>query len=341
MIWLTWRQFRASAAAVLGALAVAALAMVVTGPQLADLLKTSGESFFDRLETDTLLKQVFVVGTLLTYVVPGVVGAFWGAPMVAREIEAGTHRLVWTQSITRTRWLGTKLAVAAAAAALAGSLGLLLTWWGSPLDEAVRLGFGGDTLFGARIRPELFGSRGLVAVATSVLALVIGVTVGLLIRRTVAAMAVTFVTVATMQLLMPVLVQERLAAPETVTTAITKDNLMFVTGVPDDPETPVGGIEVAMDKPGAWVTAQATVDARGDAVESLPAYVRDCAEGTGANDEDLDACIAKLAADGIQQQIAYHPASQFWVLQWRAAALLVGAAAGLAGFCFWRLRRDL
>ena len=33
------------------------------------------------------------------------IGAFWGAPMVARELETGTHRLVWNQSVTRTRWL--------------------------------------------------------------------------------------------------------------------------------------------------------------------------------------------------------------------------------------------
>ena len=34
---------------------------------------------------------------------------FWGAPLVTRELEAGTHRLVWNQSVTRTRWLATKL----------------------------------------------------------------------------------------------------------------------------------------------------------------------------------------------------------------------------------------
>ena len=42
---------------------------------------------------------------------PAVIGAFWGAPLVARELEAGTHRLVWNQSVTRTRWLATKLGV--------------------------------------------------------------------------------------------------------------------------------------------------------------------------------------------------------------------------------------
>ena len=49
-----------------------------------------------------------------------VVGVFWGAPMIARELEAGTSRLVWTQSVTRTRWLATKLGVAGFGAAVVG-----------------------------------------------------------------------------------------------------------------------------------------------------------------------------------------------------------------------------
>jgi uncharacterized membrane protein len=38
-------------------------------------------------------------------VVPGLVGVFWGAPLIAPELAAGTYRLAWTQSVTRTRWL--------------------------------------------------------------------------------------------------------------------------------------------------------------------------------------------------------------------------------------------
>ena len=37
-----------------------------------------------------------------------VIGVFWGAPLVARELEQGTQRLVWTQSVTRRRWFSTK-----------------------------------------------------------------------------------------------------------------------------------------------------------------------------------------------------------------------------------------
>ena len=51
------------------------------------------------------------LGILLLLVVPAIIGIFWGAPLVARELETGTYRLAWTQSVTRTRWLAVKLAV--------------------------------------------------------------------------------------------------------------------------------------------------------------------------------------------------------------------------------------
>ena len=71
--------------------------------------------------------------------VPGLIGMFWGAPLVAREFETGTFRLAWTQGVTRTRWLAAKLAVAGAAAIAAGELfTLMVNWWSSPIHKAKR-----------------------------------------------------------------------------------------------------------------------------------------------------------------------------------------------------------
>ena len=70
------------------------------------------------------------------YLTPLVIGAFWGAPIIARELEAGTHRLTWNQSVTRTRWLLVKIAIGGGAAMLfAGIAGLLLSWWAGPIDR--------------------------------------------------------------------------------------------------------------------------------------------------------------------------------------------------------------
>ena len=39
---------------------------------------------------------------VLLIILPVLVGLFWGAPLVAREVEHGTHRFVWTQGVGRT-----------------------------------------------------------------------------------------------------------------------------------------------------------------------------------------------------------------------------------------------
>ena len=136
--------------------------------------------------------------------------------MVARELEAGTHRLVWNQSITRTRWLVSKLGIAAIGAVVAGSIGLAMTWWAGPLDDAVLQGYTDNSPFSVpRLWPDVFGSRGVVPIGMAVLALAVGVTAGLVVRRTVAAMALTLATIVAVQILMPVFVQAHLMAPET------------------------------------------------------------------------------------------------------------------------------
>jgi hypothetical protein len=343
MIWLTWRQFRGSAAVVLGALAVAMIALAITGPQLADIFRASGEDFFTNLSTDDTKKAVFMLGTALAYVVPAVVGAFWGAPMVARELEAGTHRLVWSQSITRTRWLVSKLGIAALGAVAAGSIGLAMTWWAGPLDDAVLKGYTDNSPFSVpRLWPDVFGARGVVPIGIAVLALTVGVAAGLVVRRTVAAMAITLAAIVAVQVAMPLFVQSRLMTPESLTTTITSENIrgFMMSGEPDaaDPQIEV---EVASDKAGAWVTENRTLDPTGDPVRYLPAWAEACAPAPQSDPAVVDACWTRLADEGYLQEVQYHPASHFWAMQWRETGLLLGLAALLTGFCFWRIRRDL
>ena len=75
---------------------------------------------------------------VLVIVVPGIIGLFWGAPLVARELEAGTFRLAWTQSVTRTRWLAVEARRRrpGVSMAVAGLLSLMVTWWASPPEPA-------------------------------------------------------------------------------------------------------------------------------------------------------------------------------------------------------------
>ena len=119
---------------------------------------------------------------MMVYAVPALIGIFWGAPLIARELETGTHRLVWNQSVTRTRWLATKLVIVGGAAAVsAGLLSWAVTTWANRIDDAT----------GDRITPLFYGARGIVPIGYAIFAFTLGVTLGMLIRRTVPAMAAT------------------------------------------------------------------------------------------------------------------------------------------------------
>ena len=124
MTWLTWRQFRAQAFTAIAALAVFAVLLAATGPHLASLYATSGISGCRahqlRAPGQQLPQQLYAAGTywvlyllgvVIILLTPALIGLFWGAPLIARELETGTSALAWNQSITRTRWLAVKLAL--------------------------------------------------------------------------------------------------------------------------------------------------------------------------------------------------------------------------------------
>jgi ABC-type transport system involved in multi-copper enzyme maturation permease subunit len=57
-----------------------------------------------------------------TMAIPLLFGLFWGAPLLAREFEDGTHNLAWTLGVTRRRWLSRNVMWALLAAALCGAV---------------------------------------------------------------------------------------------------------------------------------------------------------------------------------------------------------------------------
>ena len=217
MIWLTWRQFRAQAAMMAAALAVLAVILVVTGPGLADdyasgIATCTAQSggcanFADRFFQNH--QDAFLAVTAVVLVLPALIGLFWGAPLITRELEAGTHRLVWNQSITRTRWLAVKLGLTGLAAMIAGSLAsLAVTWWSSTIDQAATDQF-------PRLSPLVFAARGVVPIGYAAFAFALGVTVGMLVRRTLPAMVVTLVVFLAVQIAMASVVRAHLLPPTT------------------------------------------------------------------------------------------------------------------------------
>ncbi|GAA3265442.1 hypothetical protein Dvina_16810 [Dactylosporangium vinaceum] len=118
--------------------------------------------------------------------VPLLTGMFWGGPLIAREIEQGTHRLVWTQSVGRLRWLATKLGLfLLGATTVAAALTWLMTWWFAPMEQ-IQDDFG-------RLNPEVFDVRGIVPIGYTLFAFTLGAAAGAIFRRTVPAMVLTLV----------------------------------------------------------------------------------------------------------------------------------------------------
>jgi hypothetical protein len=329
MIWLTWRQFRTQAVVVFGGIVVLAAVLAATGPRLVHLHATRGDHFIDDLGGAD--GGLYALASLAVLALPAVIGMFWGAPLVTRELDAGTHRLAWTQT-TRARWLATKLGlIGLAAMAAGGLLSLAVSWWAAPIDAAVavRNGRPGPGIFVfARMSREMFDSRGIVPVGYAAFAFLLGVTLGVVIRRTLPSMAVLLALFVAVQITMSLAVRPHLISPERVTTPITAENLTFIG---------IGGrLTLAIDEPGAWITSQRTVDAAGHPAR-VPSSVLNCPLSGPKTHE----CFGRIAALGYRQQVDYQPAGRFWALQAYETAIYLVLALLLAGVCGWWVRHRL
>src|SRR5438046_3122115 len=136
MTWTTFRQFRTQATIGVIALAAAAIYLTVLGLSIRSSFDGTLAGCMANGCTPAAIEDftgkydmIVSITDILLMAVPGVLGVFWGAPLISGELAAGTQRLAWTQSVTRRRWLTTKLLVVGlASTALTGLLALLLSW---------------------------------------------------------------------------------------------------------------------------------------------------------------------------------------------------------------------
>jgi hypothetical protein len=361
MIWMTWRQFRTQAVVALGALVAATVAVAVTGPHLAHLYNTVVATCGVHGDCPTVTSAFLLddrglqVGLdVLVVVVPGIIGVFWGAPLVARELDAGTFRQAWTQSITRSRWLAVKLGVLGLASMAAGGLfSLLVTWWSSPLDQVKMSPF------------ATFDERGLVPVGYAAFALALGVTIGVLIRRTLPAMATTLAVFVGVRVVLKAWMRPYLIAPLRIART---DNTITWTG---------NGLPPTGSPPGAWVISDEIINGQGRVIGQsvvgsgnmnikvgpkgvnivgvgrcsnitphiTPHITRGAPPSTGPyhpSNYNFSALVQKCVAQlRIRDVLTYQPASRYWTFQWYELAIYLGLALILAGICFSWVRRRL
>ena len=322
MIRLTLRQFRAQAIVALSLLIVAAVVLAVTGPRLADLAAATGTA--PRSNFYRLLPQVLNWGLLA---VPALMGIFWGAPLVARELETGTFRLAWTQSVTRTRWLAVKLGVIGLSCMIvAGLFSLMVSWWASPLDKINLDRF--DLL--------LFGERAIAPIGYALFAFMLGVTIGVLIRRILPAMAVTIGAFIAVRLAVTYWVRPHLMAPSQMSLDFKSPMVDQMLHITQDLHVHAGaGAHI----PDAWVYSAQLVDRAGHVLtnDDLGIFANLGAKGSLP---DPRMVIDKIA-ETYHVLVTYQPADRYWIFQAGETAIFVGLALILAVVCFWWVRRRL
>jgi ABC-2 family transporter protein len=358
VIRLTLRQFRAEAIVAIGLLAAFGIVLLVTGAHLAEVngsferaCKAAGDCASAPnpvLNVDTQLQNAL---PLIVLVAPALVGIFFGAPLIAREFEAGTFRLAWTQSVTRGQWLAAKLAVVGLAAMVLGGLATwMVDWWARPLDAANENRFGLAN----------FGLHGVAPLGYAAFAFALGVTSGVLLRRSIAAMAATLAGFIGARLAGTFWIRPRLAAPLHETLSLTAPAATPGFGVAQ-PGGIVSLIPPTVGIPNGWVYSSAVVDKAGAAptssylLHTCP-MLRQLAQagpggpptavhlggslhvGPGIRRPDLQACLQHLATT-FHTVVTYQPASRFWPFQWAEMGIFLAAALALCALTFSLVRR--
>lgn len=332
MIWFTWRQFRAQTVIAATALAAFGILLLVTTPMITSLYADVATCRSDCAGlVSTFLAQfrssaafpAYLAAVAALYALPALLGIFLGAPLIARELETGTHRLAWNQSVTRTRWLAVKLAAGCAIAATStGLLSWAVTVWSQRVDSASQ----------DRMNPLLFGSRGLVPIGYAIFAFLLGVTIGMLLRRVIPAMAATLAIYVGAVVSMPLWARTHLIPAQHETIALDTKTIQGISLSESSGTIKVTGQE---EIAGAWTVGNRTIASDGSTFTGPADFTKCGPDGT------ITQCHDWLGSLGLRQELVYHPGSHFWPLQWAEAGVFIGLAALLAGLCFWWIRHRI
>ncbi len=314
MTWLTWRQHRQEGFWALVAVVVLAGATVLlTHEMSAVACQGAGNSYCFPDDFAGQVARNLTRLNLVTYglvVLPALAGAFIAAPLVAREIENGTARLVWTQGVTRARWLTVKVVLVflplLAGAAVLGILFVLLINAEGPLAS----------------RWDFFDQQAPMVVAGTAFALAAGTAAGTLVGRSIPAMALTLVGVVFTRVGIAELARAHYIAP-----------LLFKTQDPSLVNFGAG--------PDWYLEQPEYIDAAGRSLgNTLPGFPTPASSPVAVSGPPSNAdLMALLHQHGISIVWHYQPADRFWTFQTIESAILTVLAMVLLAFAAYRVMR--
>ncbi|WP_030663389.1 ABC transporter permease [Streptomyces cellulosae] len=306
MTWLVWRQHRAAYWTLLAATAVAVALMVYQRQQMMTFLdgygyphlKDGWEEKFDHAPLNSTAQ--------LLQLLPVLIGVFLGAPLLAGDLESGTAKLVSAQSVSRVRWITTKLGLSALVVVVCTTaVSAAFTWWWSPVrPSSYSLSWYDDAGF---------DSSGPMPVALTLLTVVAGVAIGMLLRRTLLSMVVTLGFAVALRLVWS---HFRLSLGDVVTVS-THNGVKGENVYPNLPDS-------------ANLVDQSYLTASGDTIgwDSCNA----------ATEKAMNACLEKAQVVG--WSVDYIPMSQMSGMQWLGASILLALTAGIVAFVIlWGRKR--
>ncbi|MFF0861108.1 hypothetical protein ACFYUV_05125 [Nonomuraea sp. NPDC003560] len=317
MIWVTWRQHRAQIVVTAGFLALLGLLLLGSaaeagwyvaehappgcpGPAVAcgELAVALGERY----------DAVYSVFGWMPLVAPALIGAFWGAPLLGREYERGTHRLAWTQAVPVWRWLAVKLSILGGAVVAGGLLlSIMVSLWRPVFREGV------DSTFG---NLGTFNMVGVEPAAWWLYAFALGTAAGTLFRRTLPAMALVVAGVT-----------------------VTMFTLFQLSDHYAEPARAVLSGTVVLDDPDARLVSAAWVEPSGREVAEPAGTGCPRRVDVGQSGKNAEAWQACLFGKGYRYAVYHHPPSRFWRFQWTEAGILVLLSAALGGLAVRRALR--
>lgn len=357
--WVTWRQHRVALVGAVLFLGAISGGLVISGLAMHHAyagygLDTCGNIYKSACRAGlNLFQQQYqnLIQALpqLLLLIPGVLGIFVGAPVVARELESGTYRFAWTQGRNRVRWLVAKIVILGAAlTALTLGFSALFSWWYGPWD-AIQ---GRISPFGA------YEISGVVFAARTLFAFSLGALAGAIIRRTVPAMAATAVAFLGVMITSTLWLRQLIMKPitlmeggNTLATGPTSMSIELTNGA----NAQIG----AQGPPSAWQLSRWTQDAAGHHLTSSQMYalLRNAQAGPfSPNAPPLGAGPAKvapalgprglgdnfpgwLAQHGYQLGATFQPNGRFWHFQLVEAGAYVLLSLLCAAATVWWIRR--
>ena len=323
MTWVTWRQYRFQGVLAAALLAVLAVVLLPTGLHAAQVWHSAlagcahNGSCASLAGSQLSLASPRVYGLVVaTAAVPLLPGLFWGAPLVAQEAETGTHLFAWTQSVTRRRWLAVRAGwLLLATAVLAAAVSALATWWSGP-DNALNA---------VAFRLGRFDVIDIVPVGYAVFAMALGICAGVLLRRTVPAIAVTLAGFVALRVATSWL-RQHYVTPVTVYYKVTAN-------------FPVSGSYLDLSHGVVGPNGRPPTLGPGTMLAGQPGQPIPAACRPALASPDPNAVASCVTAHGYRGYLVYQPASRFWAFQGIETGIYVALAAALLWVTFWALRR--